>query len=65
MGNSEETQKAKQFERLYTMVLVLLVAILLLVSILYTSHLWPVKVAIAIILIGIGIFFGHRYLRER
>ena len=65
MGNSEETQKAKQFERLYTMVLVLLVAILLLVSILYTSHLWAVKVAIAIILIGIGMFFGHRYLRER
>ena len=65
MGNSEGTQKAKQFERLYTMVLVLLVAILLLFSILYTSHLWMVKVAIAIILIGIGIFFGHRYLRER
>ena len=65
MRNSEETQKAKQFERLYTMVLVLLVAILLLVSILYTSHLWLVKMAIAIILIGIGIFFGHRYLRER
>lgn len=65
MGNSEETQKAKQFERLYTVVLVLLVAILLLVSILYTSHLWLVKMAIAIILIGIGIFFGHRYLRER
>ncbi len=65
MGNSEETQKSKQFERLYTMVLVLLVAILLLVSILYTSHLWLVKMAIAIILIGIGIFFGHRYLRER
>ena len=65
MGNSEETQKAKQFERLYTMVLVLLVAILLLASILYTSHLWLVKGAIATILIGIGIFFGHRYLRER
>ncbi len=65
MGNSEETQKSKQFERLYTVVLVLLVAILLLVSILYTSHLWLVKMAIAIILIGIGIFFGHRYLRER
>ena len=65
MGNSEETQKAKQFERLYTVVLVLLVAILLLASILYTSHLWLVKTAIAIILIGIGIFFGCRYLRER
>lgn len=65
MGNSEETQRAKQFERLYTTALVLLVAILLLVSILYTSHLWLVKVAIAVILVGIGTFFGHRYLRER
>ena len=65
MGNPEETQKAKQFERLYTTVLVLLVAILLLVSILYTSHLWFVKVGIAVLLIGIGTFFGHRYLRAR
>ena len=65
MGHSEGTRKSKQFERLYTAVLVLLVAILLLVSILYTSHLWIVKVAIAVILIGIGTFFGQRYLRAR
>ena len=65
MGNSEDTKKAKQFERLYTALLVLLVAILLLISILYTPRLWPVKVVIAVILIGIGAFFGHRYLRAR
>lgn len=65
MVNPEETQKAKQFERLYTTVLVLLVAILLLVSILYTSHLWSVKVAIAVVLIGIGTFFARSYLRAR
>ena len=65
MGNSREAQKSKQFERLYTTVLVLLVAILLLVSISYTSHLWWVKVIIAAVLVGIGAFFGHRYLRER
>lgn len=65
MENSEAVQKTKQFERLYTTILVLLVAILLLVSILYTSHLWLVKVAIAVILTGMGTFFGHRYLRER
>ena len=40
MENSEDTKKAKQFERLYTAILVLLVAILLLISILYTPHLW-------------------------
>lgn len=65
MGNSEDTKKAKQFERLYTTLLVLLVAILLLISILYTPRLWSVKVIISLILIGIGAFFGHRYLRER
>ncbi len=65
MGNSEDTKKAKQFERLYTVVLVLLVAILLLISILYTPRLWSVKVVIAVILIGVGAFFGYRYLRER
>ena len=65
MGNSEDTKKGKQFERLYTAVLVCLVAILLLISILYTPRLWPVKVAIAAILISIGLFFAHRYLRER
>ncbi|RKU06282.1 hypothetical protein C6502_20510 [Candidatus Poribacteria bacterium] len=65
MGNSEDTRKAKQFERLYTAILVLLVAILLLVSILYTPRLWQVKVVISAILISLSIFFGQRYLRER
>ncbi len=65
MENSKDTKQAKQFERLYTALLVLLVAILLMVSIIYTSHLWWVKVAIAVILIVVGACFGHRYLRER
>ena len=65
MGNSEDTRKAKQFERLYTAILVLLVAILLLISILYTPRLWQVKVVISGILISLSIFFGQKYLRER
>ena len=65
VGNSEDTKKAKQFERLYTTILVLFVAILLLVSILYTSRLWLVKVVIAAILLVIGVVFGQRYMRER
>ena len=65
MENSEDSKKAKQFERLYTTILVLLVSILLLISILYTPRLWTVKVVIAVILIGIGAFFGQRYLRDR
>ena len=65
MENSEDTKKAKQFERLYTALLVLLVAILLIVSIIYTSYLWWVKVGIAAILIVIGALFVHKYLRDR
>ncbi len=65
MGNLEDTKKTKQFERVYTAVLVLLVAALLLISILYTPHLWWVKIAIAVILIGVSTFFGYRYLRAR
>ncbi len=65
MGNSEDTKKAKQFERLYTAILVLLVAILLLISILYTPRLWLVKVGISVILISVGAFFCNRYLHNR
>lgn len=65
MENSEDTKKAKQFERLYTALLVLLVAILLIVSIIYTLQLWWVKVTIAVILLVIGAFFAQRYLHER
>lgn len=65
MGESEDARKSKQFERLYTAVLVLLVAILLLISIIYTRNLWQVKVIIAVILIGISGLFWVRYLGDR
>ena len=65
MGKSEDTRKSKQFERLYTAVLVLLVAILLLISIFYTRSLWQVKVIIAVILIGISGLFWGSYLSDR
>ncbi len=65
MGNAEDAKKSKQFERVYTAVLLLLVGLLLLVSILYTTHLWLAKVAIAAVLIGVSVLFGHKYLRER
>lgn len=65
MGKSEDAKKSKQFERLYTTVLVLLVAILLLISIFYTRSLWQVKVTIAVILIGISGLFWGRYMGDR
>lgn len=65
MGKSEDARTSKQFERLYTAVLVLLVATLLLISILYTRSLWQVKVIIAVILIAVSGLFWGRYLRDR
>ncbi len=65
MGKSKDGRKSKQFERLYTAVLVLLVAILLLISIFYTPSLWQVKVTIAVILIGISGLFWGRYMGDR
>ena len=65
MGKSEDARKSKQFERLYTAVLVLLVAILLLISIFYTRSLWQVKVIIAVVLIGISGLFWGSYLSNR
>ena len=65
MEHSEEAGGRKQGERLYTAVLLLLVAVLLLVSILYTAQLWWVKVALAVVLSGVGAFFGWKYRQER
>ncbi len=65
MENSEESKRTKQFERLYTAVLLLLVAVLLLVSIFYTTGLWWVKVSISLVLVVISAFFGRKYLRNR
>jgi membrane protein YdbS with pleckstrin-like domain len=65
MESSEESRRTKQFERLYTAVLLLLVAVLLLVSIFYTAQLWWVKVSIAVVLVSTGAFFGRKYLQDR
>ena len=65
MENSEDTRRTHQFERIYTLLLLWLVAGLLLISILYTSALWWVKVLIASVLIIIGAIFAHSYWRER
>ena len=65
MDRPEETQSTKQFERLYTTVLLSLVAVLLLISILYTTQLWWVKAVIAVVLTGISAFLSRRYLQER
>ena len=47
METSGDTRKTQQFERVYTLLLLWLVAGLLLISILYTEALWWVKVLIA------------------
>ena len=53
-----EEKKAARFERLYTAVLLLVVAVLLLLSTLYTGRLWGVKAGLALgLLVMSGYFF--------
>ena len=65
MEHSEEAERTRQGEKLYTAVLLLLVAVLLLASIVYTAQLWWVKVSLALVLSGVGAFFGWKYWQER
>ncbi len=65
MENAKKDRKRKQFERLFTAVLLTAVAALLLVSIAYTPRLWGVKVVLAAVLVGISAFFGRKYAQER
>ena len=65
MEHSEETGRTRQGEKLYTAVLLLLVAVLLLVSIVYTTQLWWVKSALALVLVVVGAFFGWKYRQEK
>ena len=65
MEPSEEPKKKKQFERAYTAVLLLLVAVLLLASISYTTQLWSVKVTIASMLVVVSGWYGRRYWQGR
>ncbi len=65
MEKLEEGKKLKQFERLYSSILLLIVAILILASILYTTRLWLVKVFITLVLLGFSGLFVWRYFQER
>ncbi|MCI0529333.1 MAG: hypothetical protein L0Y56_17990 [Nitrospira sp.] len=65
MDNLQKTKKLQQFEKLYTAVLLLIVAILMLASILYTTQLWLVKIFIVVILLGISVFFGRKYFQDK
>ena len=65
MENAKKDRKRKQFERLFTAVLLTAVAALLLVSIGYTPRLWGVKVVLALGLVAISAFLGRKYAQER
>lgn len=62
MSETKAEKKAARFERLYTAVLLLVVAILLLLSILYTGRLWGVKAGLAL---GLVVVSGFFFLRAR
>ncbi len=57
MSETKEEKKALRFERLYTAVLLLVVAVLLLFSTLYTGELWAVKAGLIVGLLGISGYF--------
>ena len=56
---------SKQFERVYSAVVLLLLAVLLVGSIYYTEELWQVKVGIALVLLAVGGYSIVQYLRLR
>ena len=51
----------KQFENLYTALLLWLTALLLTLANLYSTQLWWVKIGLALILSGMGLVFAARY----
>lgn len=65
MSQSEKEGKSARFERLYTAVLLLVVAVLLLLSTLYTPALWGVKAGIAMALLGMSSYFFWRAKSSR
>lgn len=62
MSEAEEEKKAAHFERIYTAGLLLVVAILLLLSTLYTGRLWGVKAGLVL---GLLVISGYFFWRAR
>ena len=60
-----ESADSKQCERVYSAVVLLLLAVLLVGSIYYTEALWQVKVGIALVLLAVGGYSIVQYLRLR
>jgi hypothetical protein len=62
VSETNEEKRAARFERLYTAGLLLVVALLLLLSILYTGRLWGVKAGLAL---GLLVLSGYFFIRAR
>ena len=60
-----DSADSKQCERVYSAVVLLLVAVLQVGSIYYTEELWQVKVGIALVLLAVGGYSIVQYLRVR
>ena len=61
----EEEKRTTQVEKIYTAVILLLVAILLFASNLYTTELWMVKSMIALVLFIVSAILGRTYWAQR
>jgi len=61
----ENKNKTIQLELIYSAVILLLIAILLMTSNLYTTDLWLVKIVIAFVLLIVSAVLGKNYWSQR
>ncbi len=61
----EDDKRTNQLEKIYSAVILLLVAILLMASNLYTTDLWIVKMMLALALFIVSAILGKKYWTER
>lgn len=65
MADRDEKRNNRGMDTLFSGILMLLAAALLLLANLYTTELWPVKAALALLLTGTGVAFCWRFVSSR
>ena len=65
MSDDAHAGKRRQFERAYTAGMLLAVAALLLAANLYSTQLWPVKVALAVVLGAVAVYQAVQFRRHK
>ncbi len=65
MVDRDEKRNNRGMDTLFSGILMLLAAALLLLANLYTTELWPVKAGLALLLAGTGVTFCWRFVSGR